>query len=343
VHVPPGATGKLVYELVNVTAYGNGLHGVVINDQADPTSMSDAGSAASIAVRVNQSRFERNGLAAGDQDGLRVNEGGDGSLDAVIRHTVVVDNGGDGIELDERGRGDVLFDISHTQFLRNGPFDPNDLDDGLDIDEAQDGHVVGRLVQVTANDNHEEGIDINENDAGDMRIAMVQVEASRNVEEGVDLEEDDDFQGGGDLVATLTGVTANGNRGGDAGIKIRERGDGTLVSVLEKAVALGNLGGAAGISLREDAAGDLDARISAATANGNEGHGIAFDENSDGNLAALLAASTSSSNGLLPALQSGVRAEQGGTGSGTLTVRALRADANTGGAISNDAGVVVER
>ena len=91
----------------------------------------------------------------------------------------------------------------------------------MDVDESNDGHVIGRVTNSIASDNFEEGWDFNENDAGDFLVDMTNAEASRNLEEVVDFEEDDDFPGGGDLVTTLVGVTADENEGGDAGIKIR--------------------------------------------------------------------------------------------------------------------------
>ena len=336
VQVPAGSTGTLQYGLVNLTACDNGGHGAVINDQADPVDVAnEAGSAAGLVVRVSGSRFEGNGFGAGDRDGLRINEGGAGSLHAVITQTVVLANGGDGIELDERGVGDVVFDVQHTQFSFNGELDPADLEDGLDVDESQDGSAIGRFVQVSANDNFEEGLDLNENHAGDMRIEMSQVETSRNGEEGVDLEEDDDFAGGGDLIASLRNVTANGNTNGDAGIKIRERGDGNLNAELVNPAGSSNA--RAGISLREDAAGNLDATVVGALTAGNGSHGVIYDENSDGELTGALRASNSSDNA-----GAGVRAEQATTGAGLLRIEKLTAVGNIGGAISSS-GVTVDQ
>jgi hypothetical protein len=336
IEIPAASTGTLEFALIGVTAWGNGLHGAVINDQVDPGDTdNEAGSAAGLRVRVVGSRFENNGFGAGDQDGLRVNEGGPGSLTAEIRQTVVTSNGGDGIELDERGPGDVVFDVQHTQVTRNGALDPADLDDGMDVDEAQDGSVIGRFIHVVASDNYEEGLDINENHAGDMRIEMNQVEGSRNREEGVDLEEDDDFAGGGDLVAVLINVTATGNTGGDAGIKLRERGDGGLFSTIVNAVT--NANAEAGISVREDAAGGLDASIIGAFADGNGSHGIIYDENAAGDLTAVLRAAISSTNG-----GAGVRAEQASTGAGALRIEALTAPGNAAGEVSSS-GTTIDR
>ena len=123
----------------------------------------------------------------------------------------------------------------------------------MDVDESNDGHVIGRVTNSIANDNFEEGWDFNENDAGNFLVDMTNVEASRNLEEGVDFEEDDDFPGGGDLVTTLVGVTADANEGGDAGLKIREKDAGDLDATVRGAEANGNDGD--GVNVREDAAG----------------------------------------------------------------------------------------
>lgn len=342
VAIPAGRTGVVSIVLDEIAAIGNGLHGVLINDQAeyfnDPASTSDLGSAASVSVQVLRSRFIANGFAAIDQDGLRVNEGGAGDLEAVIRGTLVTDNGGDGIELDERSDGNADFSIETTDLLRNGAFDPSDFDDGIDVDESGAGDLVGQFASVRANANYEQGVDLNENDAGDLRVTMTKVEGSGNAEEGIEFEEDDDFAGGGDLIADLTGIVANGNGAsdGDAGLKLREKGAGNLSAKLGDVKASTNH--IAGVLLREDSSGDLGADLDGIQAIGNGDDGIAFDENSSGSLTASLTRSTARNN-----VAAGVSAEQATTGSGLLTIVALLQSGNGAGAIVVDPGVVVDR
>jgi hypothetical protein len=273
------------------------------------------GSAASVFVTVTRSRFAGNGYSVSDRDGLRVNEGGDGDLVIVVKHTVSADNAADGIEVDERGAGDVLVDVDDLEVVRNGKFDPDDLDDGFDIDEYNDGSIIGLLVSSIANDNYEEGLDFNENNAGDLRVHLVGVEASGNREEGVDYEEDDDFAGGGDLVTVMREVITNGNGadGGDAGLKIREKGAGHLDATLRGIEASNNLIG--GVSVREDADGNLRSPIERVVALGNAGRGIDFDENGAGNLAVRASASTSLTNGDVD-----LRADQQAPGTGIFVV-----------------------
>ena len=296
--VPAKATGTKHVTLTDVTIRDNGGHGVLINDQdfpeeADPPN--PAGSKASLDVTVIDSEFDGNGFGDLDRDGLRVNEGGRGSLNFVLSFTGVEGNGGDGIELDERGDGDAVFSVLAASITGNGELDEDDLEDGMDVDESADGAVIGNVAASLANDNFEEGWDINENDAGDFKVDLTSVEASGNGEEGVDFEEDDDFAGGGDLITNLVDVETDDNAGGDGGLKIREKGDGNLTAAIRRAVAAGNQ--TDGIHVQEDDAGNLAATIERSTADGNSSDGIEFEENSTGDLSAIVDRSTTDGNG----------------------------------------------
>ena len=320
VEVPAAAAGTIHVSLFRVEILNNLGHGVLINDQEDSSAPEGVqppanGSAASVDVTVVNSSFVGNGYSVSDRDGLRVNEGGDGDLVIMVKHTVAADNAADGIEVDERGAGDVLVDVFGSQIVRNGPFDPADLDDGFDIDEYDDGSIIGIVAFTIASDNYEEGLDFNENNAGDLRVDLTHVTVNGNREEGVDYEEDDDFAGGGDLVAVMTDVVTNGNGadGGDAGLKIREKGAGDLVAVVSGVDASQNVIG--GISVREDATGSLRSSIDHASASGNAGRGIDFDENAGGDLEATLADSTSIGN-----VDVDLRADQQAPGAGSFTV-----------------------
>jgi parallel beta helix pectate lyase-like protein len=309
VKVPAAATGTFAVELDRFTASGNGLHGVLVNDQThyfeDHESTSEEGSAASLEVRVSNSRFENNGFGDADQDGLRLNEGGDGTLDVVVQGSTFGGNGADGLELDERGGGDAVFTFRQTSFLGNGTKvnDPIDFDDGVDVDEVGPGDLIGKLVQVTSNDNAEEGFDLNENDEGDLLLEANQVVANGNAEEGVDLEEDDDNVGGGDLIVSLLNVTANGNTGGDAGLKLRERGEGGIRGNIVNSVTLEN-----------------------------EEDGIQIREEDEGLVSTSIVSAVSSNNG-----DSGVRLR----GDGEVKLQSLTAEGNGDLAVESESGIVV--
>jgi hypothetical protein len=169
VDVPPSATGTVRVELIDVDIVDNGGHGVLVNDQDDPTgdpntAAGTSGSSASVDVKVVRALFRGNGFTAGlsDLDGLRVNEGGPGDLSITLFLTKAEENGADGIEVDERGPGNVYVDMSASAVNGNGAHDPEDLDDGFDIDENQEGSIIGLISLSSANDNLEEGFDFNE-------------------------------------------------------------------------------------------------------------------------------------------------------------------------------------
>ena len=262
VQVPPRRTGTIKVSLVNVDIVNNSGHGVLVNDQEDPSTTDGVqpnpnGSAATVDVSVINCRFIHNGYSVSDRDGLRVNEGGDGDLIITVKYTLAEENGADGIEVDERGAGDVRVEMLGTRLIGNGPFDPADLDDGFDIDEYNAGSIIGTIVLSAANHNHEEGFDFNENNAGDLRVDMQLVSAIGNGEEGIDLEEDDDFGaagdpngGGGDLVTVMSNiVTIDNGNGANGGLKIREKETGNLDVTLTNILSVNNFG--SGIFARE--------------------------------------------------------------------------------------------
>jgi hypothetical protein len=291
VKVPDDASGTLAIRLQGVTIRENGLHGILINDQAeyfnDPASTSEEGSPASLLVEVIDSRFERNGFTLIDSDGLRINEGGEGTLEAVVRGTQFVGNGADGLELDERAAGAAVFTLRNVELVGNGAFAEEDLDDGIDVDEGGDGDLVGRFNDVVASRNFEQGVDLNENDAGDLRVTMADVKAVGNLQEGIEFEEDDDVAGGGDIIADLVRITTNGNTAGDAGLKLREKGEGNLSARLAQVLSVDNRAApdadpVSGVQLREDEGGDLTARLVDVTVRRNGGAGAALEQESPG-------------------------------------------------------------
>jgi hypothetical protein len=339
IKVPEAATGTFAVRLDGVVIRQNGLHGILINDQAeyfdDPLSTSADGSAAGLLVDVLDSRFEENGFALIDSDGLRINEGGPGTLEAHIRDTRFADNGADGLELDERAGGSADFSLRGTSLVGNGSFTSEDFDDGIDVDEGGEGDLIGRFNDVLAAGNFEQGVDLNENGPGDLRIRMADVRALANAEEGIEFEEDDDVAGGGDIVAELVRVTsrANGANGGDAGLKLREKGDGDLAARLVQALSADNrmaTGDEAidGILLQEDETGSLTADVVQATALRNSGDGIQLEENEDGDLDGRIRRSTASDNG-----GAGADLEQVAPGAGTVALTGFSAPGNAEGPV----------
>ena len=184
VALPPSRSGRVSVVLEGVTVEDNGHHGLLVNDQAGyfeaPLGEDSAGSDAGILLRISGSRFLRNGRGGLDYDGLRVNEGGPGSLETVISTSRAEQNGGDGIELDERGDGGAAVAIDRTSALANGFYSPADLDDGIDVDEYGPGDLRVRLVDVIASLNAQKGVDLTESGDGALSDTRMRVTAEGN-------------------------------------------------------------------------------------------------------------------------------------------------------------------
>ena len=231
VDVPFERTGVVSLDLTNVTVMGTGNHGVHVSDCTlgddcgGGSGGGGNGSTASIDVRLVDVVIIDNGNGKQDADGLRVDDRGDGSITFFASNSAFIDNGADGIELDEGNNGDVVFHVSNSIFDFNGeycvigPFDPQDfddpcnddgdpdVDDAFDVDEAGDGSVIGRVVDLTVTNNFDEGLDFDEEGAGGFDLDVVNLYAENNADESVKASEEND----GNTVARLRSVTTDGD------------------------------------------------------------------------------------------------------------------------------------
>jgi hypothetical protein len=228
-NVPADAVGVVEVRLVDAAVRDNGLHGLLVEDQVEE-------SAASIRLVVFRSTIEGNGFVGPtDLDGIRVNEGGIGDIDAQVQNSSFLANGADGLELDERGEGSVVLDARQSHFDDNGPLDPDDLDDGIDVDEAGYGDIEVNLVGVTLDRNFDEGLDLNEGDAGSLLLFASDVHAHDNSGgDNVQLEE----LGDGSMHARINGLSSSGAE--DDGIQAEEADAGNLFLTLVNATITGN-------------------------------------------------------------------------------------------------------
>ena len=229
VDVPASEGGRLVFTLDGVTLYGHGKHGLHIDDQISPIDASGADSPANIELNVIRSRVEATGFRPdiSDFDGIRVDEGGPGTLFNTIRHSVFTANAGDGIELDETGDGDVISSLAHSTFDFNGtqPQNQADVEDGFDIDENDAGSIHFRAEHVTANGNRDEGIDLDEEGTGGVYAWVDQVTTNAN-DNGFTITEDEINLLGGTVEVHFNNLDASFNEGD--GVKLEEFGDGNL-------------------------------------------------------------------------------------------------------------------
>ena len=259
--VPDGATGTVEVTFKGVEVSGFWDHGIHIDDQSGaPGAGGDSGggkddstganSDASLLVKVIDSQIIDNGgfedISVSDSDGLRIDEGGEGSAKVIIRRSEFLRNGADGFELDETGTGDAEVIVRDSSFNENGPFDLNDTDDGLDVDEAGDGSLIVDIRNSKINNNKDEGLDLDEAGEGDIRLTMRNSEANFNGNStvvgatdlggtGVKLSEED----GGDIITNFRRVEANGND--DYGFRLEQFGGGEIDATFRQSSAVNNV------------------------------------------------------------------------------------------------------
>ena len=235
INVPADATGdNISVNLYKVDILDSALFGLHIDDNVDEFDDGNSGSKIGIDLKVTRSSFTGNGTGAIDFDGVRVDERAEGSINVIILSSRIDRNGGDGIELDEAGNGDVYTSMVKVSMDGNGYYNEDDLDDGIDIDEAGPGGIEFSLVNVSVNDNKDEGIDLDETGEGSIEVHMRRVTALNNADEGIKIDEEDD----GDIETKLHSVSVTGN--GDDGIQFTELDEGKIDGKLRKANASDN-------------------------------------------------------------------------------------------------------
>jgi hypothetical protein len=330
VEIPFSASGDVVVTLENVTAFQNGLFGLLVDDQVN-------NSPAGVEVYITDSTFDRNGyVGASDLDGVRVNEGGIGDIYAEVTNTRVTRNGADGLELDEKESGDVYLEVKDSNFDNNGPRDPEDLDDGLDIDEAGPGDLVVVAMHSSANNNYDEGWDFDEEDEGDIDLEFYYIEALGNVDENIKATEDKECEdnpttcsGGGNIILDFEHVTASRSVAKE-GIEAEELGDGNIVAMFENVEATGNGkvkdDGEEGIQLTEDKDcdeygtcgswdGDLTATLDQLLVKDNGDDGIQLKEQGKGDFSAEVFNSSITNN-----RDAGIDAAEENDGTGNICI-----------------------
>jgi hypothetical protein len=206
-----------------------------LDDQVGGSNPGGGDSAAGLRVLLSDVRVEDNGFRhdISDFDGVRVDEGGEGAMVARIHRSRFTGNAGDGFEIDETGDGDVEAVVQNSRFERNGtqPQNTADLEDGFDIDENDAGHLIARLIDVTANGNQDEGVDLDEEGTGDLRAWFTRVGASANTDSNITFTEDENNLLGGSITFVFQNVRANESVSDD-GFKPEEYGDGDVTGTI---------------------------------------------------------------------------------------------------------------
>ena len=222
VELPADKVSNQKVELHRVTVRDAALHGVYIYD----ANYSIAG----VRLTVTASKFLDNGFGDRDQHGINVKEISKGAILATITSSLFRGNAGDGLLFNEKGGGRVDLTIVRSNFLENGTNPDNAIDpeDGLDVDERGPGDIWLMISESRFNKNFDDGIDIDERDGGTIFSNLEDVKATKNHDQGITYDERLD----GDVFASINNSTVTGNDVGSQNIDLRgeqsDEGDGTL-------------------------------------------------------------------------------------------------------------------
>ena len=110
----------------------------------------------------------------------------------------------DGIDIDEAGEGSIVASMTSTLIKGN-------LDEGVDFDEEQAGGVAVRFFGTRARANNDDGFKVSEEDDGSVSAVIVGVKAKKNGGKGIVLEEEND----GNLAAIVRDTIAVKNDDSD--------------------------------------------------------------------------------------------------------------------------------
>ena len=106
------------------------------------------------------------------------------------------------------------------------------MDDGFDIDEADDGSLLVNIIDSQAIGNLDEGFDFDAEN-GLVETAFVKVTASNNFNEGIKVSSEE-----GDVVVAIKESTVIGNL--DDGMQLESEGTGLLAVLIENTEVSGS-------------------------------------------------------------------------------------------------------
>ncbi len=256
INVPANATGSVNVEFKNIFLTKVGHHGIHVSDCSFGDDCGGGsggggnGSAASVKVKIINSEINNVGFGRADADGVRVDERGLGSIYLTAKDSTFTNVGADGVELDEGNQGDVISNVSGSMFIRNGeycnlvenfaggPCDDDgdrDVDDGFDIDEAGDGHLISRVTNSQVNNNFDEGLDFDEEDNGNLKSIVVDTVGFGNQDEAFKMSE----EGNGHLNVRLKKISTFDNNGSKEGIELEEADAGNVDVQVIKSLMIG--------------------------------------------------------------------------------------------------------
>lgn len=269
VRVPGDRTGVVRVELEDVRVSGVANHGIHVSDctLGDECGAGSGGagdgSPASIFMSVNRVSVVDAGNGKFDADGIRIDERNEGDIIFHARSSRFAEVGADGVELDEGNAGDVSVDVRNVIFEENGAYClPAPLDVAEPCVEDDDGELVLDL---------DDAFDIDEAGPGWLLGSVVNALVTDNLDEGLDF--DTEGPGGADI--EIRRVVAAGN--GDEGVKLSQgQGDSSNVNLVGLVITDN---GNDGIQIEaEDGDGTVHVIFSNSVSTGNEDAGLKVEQ-----------------------------------------------------------------
>ncbi len=265
VSVPSDRTGVVRLELTDVRVQGVANHGIHVSDctLGDDCGAGSGGggdgSPASIHLTALGVHVNDVGNGKFDADGIRVDERADGGIMFDAKFSIFSNVGADGIELDEGNDGDVWIDVSNSLLMDNGGYClPAPLDVAEPCVEDDDSELVLDL---------DDGFDIDEAGAGELSGKVNSLLVISNLDEGLDFDE----EGPGGVNLDVRRV--DGLFNGDEAFKVSSANEGNVIVVMRRMNATDN--GNDGIQIEaEDGDGQVHVEFRDGTSRNNDGDGL---------------------------------------------------------------------
>jgi len=275
VNVPTDRKGIVSLWLTNVTVSNVGRHGIHILDcDAINCGAGDGGkgngSPASIFINLTNVIIDSVGNGGFDSDGMRIDERGEGDIIFNVVNSSFFNIGADGIELDEGGDGDIAVNARNSLFKFNGAYcDGIDPTTTTPADPACIEDDDGKLVLDL-----DDGFDIDEAGKGSVTGQIKNILLNNNFDEGLDIDE----EGEGGINIDLVKIKASNN--GDEGIKVSEDDGGDVVAHLRGVTTTQN--GDDGIQIEQDHDGDIIVTVNSTTSIDNNKKGLKLNQDGYG-------------------------------------------------------------
>jgi len=313
VDVRDNQNGLVKLVMKNSTVSGVANHGIHVSDcdLADDCGGggggSGGGSSASITVELTNVVVDDVGNGKFDADGVRVDERANGNILFRADNSTFTGVGADGIELDEGQNGVVQATVTNSSFTENGTYcDPDLLEEFLpdpaEREEIPEGEVLPEDITpgVTPDSGCFE-VEFETHSDG----SVSEYEVALDLDDGFDIDE----AGNGGVKARIFSTVIENND--DEGLDFDEEDSGGIDLVVVDSEASNNRDD--GIKLSEEGPGKVTVLQLATNTFDNGGKGSVFEEADQGDLEAVVENS-----------------ETGGNDGGDVGIEAVQEDQGTG-------------